>query len=171
MTDSLESRLAKAEGTSTTLLSEIRAEARNKPGFLDSVIGFADDTRDEISNGATWILKAEVEDGTQLSEPQLNALVKSLENIKSWQARLHILQIAGRLVVTEQQAQHLFAFAETDGDSSRPFLRAWSLDARVCLAHDFAAFKPAALRALEDAQKDQAASVRARARNLAAKLD
>ena len=65
----LESRLQDYDGVAVSILSEARIACRTAAGFHDDLIRLCCDQRPAIADGATWILKAELEAGVQLSAP------------------------------------------------------------------------------------------------------
>jgi hypothetical protein len=170
MTCELETLLQAYDGKSISILSEARAACRSDPGYLKELINLCSDNHPEISEGATWILKAETEEGLRFGADLLEGLMRNLPALATWPAQLHILQAIDAFDLTEPQAQATYAWATSLADHSRPFLRAWSLHARVIIALRFQQFLPDAKSALCAAANDKAASVRARARKLEALL-
>ncbi len=166
----LEEHLQDYDGKAVTLLSQAQVACRDAPGYLDDLIGLCADTRALISDGATWILKAELEAGQELTEPQRARLVAALGQIDSWQAALHLLQSVEMLELLEEEAAAFLSWADGHAAHARPFLRAWSLHARVVLGLRFPDLDIDPEAALSAADADQAGSVRARARQLRRRL-
>ncbi len=166
MNDALEQRLLDFDGNAVTLLSEARTACRRSAGYFGDLAVLSCDPRANVANGATWIIKAELDDGGTLPPDVTDRIVASLGKIQSWQAALHLLQSVEGLGLTSAQAEHFLAWAKPYANHARPFLRAWSLHARVMLGHEFAEFGHEVNVAVETAEADHAASVRARARRL-----
>lgn len=166
MSDELEQHLLKFDGKAVSLLSETRIACNSLPGYLDDLIALSFDPRANVADGATWILKVELDDGTRLPPDAIQCIVASLGKIRSWQAALHLCQSVEKLSLTSAQAERFVVWARTYANHTRPFVRAWSLHARVVLGHKFPALEHEASMALQAAEVDQAASVRARARQL-----
>ena len=164
--DTLEERLEQFDGRATTLLSEARMASRECDGFLENLVELGLDPRPTVSAGATWILRLELEAGAALAPELTDRLVQSLDHVQSWQARLHICQMVDRLVLNEDQASLLIAWARPLRSSQRPFVRAWSAHLTVMLGMRFPAFRQEGERSLAAAEADSAASVRARARRV-----
>jgi len=118
------------------------------------------------ADGASWLLKAGIEDGLTLSEKQTGSLVALLPSLHSKDTILHICQIVRHLTLTSDQAKATVQWLEEQLTHERPFLRAWSLDALVAVAVHYPNYQDRATAALERAKQDPAASVRARVRNL-----
>lgn len=165
-TGPLETHLQNYDGKAVSLLSEARVACRNSASYFDNLIALCIDSRATISDGATWILKAEFEDGAVLSPELTELLVASLDKLNSWQAMLHVCQGVAGFRFTSAQADRFVGWAKTLSDHSRPFLRGWSMNAIVVLGQEFAAVRDDAEAALLRAENDPAASVRARARQL-----
>ncbi|MEM8950998.1 MAG: hypothetical protein AAGA21_20025 [Pseudomonadota bacterium] len=119
-----------------------------------------------MSIGATWIIKAELEEGATLSPALTERLIGSLNRLKAWQAMLHVCQIVDDLQLDADQAGRMTDWAKSLAGHSRPFLRAWSVHVRVALGRRFEDYQHEVDVALAAAERDLAASVRARARQL-----
>lgn len=166
MLTELERRLQEFDGVAVSILSEARSACRNDPDFHFELIRLCRDPREHIANGATWIVKAESDDGVHFEPEVLNPLISSLDTLPDWQARLHICQSVDAFVLSRKQAETFFGWAASLADHDRPFLRAWSVHAMVNLSLRFDRLLDGAEAALCAAERDTAASVRARARKL-----
>ena len=171
MTSDLERHLLEFDGVAVTILSEARAACRDAPGYSDDLIRLCCDPRAGIAAGATWILKAEADDGARFDATTITPLMTALGSLPSWQASLHVCQAAEALQLSPEQAGAFFDWAASLTDHARPFLRAWSLHAMVITALSFDSYRDAAEAALAAADDDPAASVRARARKLGKRLE
>lgn len=161
--DRLREELCAYDGRSPTLLSEISVRYRGQTGFQSDLVTLAFDEVPTIADGATWILKAELEDGCVLPPQDVERLAERLNEVKAWQAQLHICQLIRYLKVPEKSEQSFETWLETMLDARRPFLRAWSVDAycRLCGGNS-----QKTMSLLDRMKEDEAASVRARVRNL-----
>ena len=65
-TGQLEQYLADYDGKAVSLLSEARAVCQTAPEYLEELVSLCVDPRPFVSDGATWLLKAELEDGLAL---------------------------------------------------------------------------------------------------------
>ena len=170
MTSTLETLLHDFDGNSVSMLSEARAKCSKQPGYLDELVRLCAHPQAEISNGATWILKAEVDDGFRLDTQHVDTIARALKHLSSWQAHLHICQAIDGFLLTESQVNSFIDWASSLADHPRPFVRAWALHVVVCLGMQFDRFRHLPQQALDRAKDDRAASVRARARNLIKKF-
>ncbi len=160
----LERRLQDYDGVAVSILSEARAVFREVPDFHDDLIRLCCDQRPAIADGATWILKAELDDGAQLPAVLVDRLVASLDEVQSWPAMLHLCQCIRHLLLSPVQAAALRLWLSPLLRHKRPFLRAWALDG-LCHLPDVGQ-DPPILQHLDAMENDPAASVRARARAL-----
>ncbi|MDF1778390.1 MAG: hypothetical protein P1V13_20365 [Rhizobiaceae bacterium] len=160
----LERRLQDYDGVAVSILSEARIACRTAAGFQDDLIRLCCDQRPVIADGATWILKAELEAGVQLSAPLIDRLIASLDDVQSWPARLHLCQCIRHFHLSPGQAFALRLWLGPLLNHQRPFLRAWALDGLCHLPN--AGQEPEILQHLDAMETDPAASVRARARAL-----
>lgn len=149
------------------MLGEAEAEFASCRGYIDALVALSGDQHEHVSVGATWLTRAVLEGGRTLSPAQFERLLDQLPNVTAWAAQLHLCQSVRKLEIPATKAQKLAEWLSPLLQHERPFVRAWSVDAlahvaRVC--PDYVdAFEGALARALED----DAASVRARARQIA----
>ncbi len=118
----------------------------------------------DVSSAATWLLKRYGISGRQLSPAQNAALLRLLLAEGGWQAQLHVLQMMGALAVPAAMAAPLLQALAAHASGGKAFLRAWSLQGAAVVAQQHPSLRPAALELLAAAERDAAASVRARLR-------
>ena len=164
--EQLKQELTIYDGKSVTVVSEISARRRDDKKFISHLIQLIDAPENNVSTGATWLIKNHLDDGGNLTPAQTAALVERTTNTDNWAAQLHLCQTFGRLEITESYAKKLLPWLTPLLSHKRPFLRAWSLDALCSLAQRHEYFSEKAKAALKAAADDSAASVRARARNI-----
>lgn len=171
MTSKLERYLEEYDGKAVSMLSEARAACAGVPGYLDDLVALCLDPRPGVADGATWILKAEVEEGVLLPSELINQIADSLNKIHSWQAKLHLCQVADKLPVNAVQANRFTVWAKKLANHPRSFLRAWGLHVTIVFGLKFKKQRRDLKRVLDVADHDQAACVRARARQLREMID
>lgn len=153
------------DGRSPALLSETADRFRDREGFLQAVLLLVADEHRMISEGATWVLKSELEKGACLDRALTARLIADLDKLTAWQAKLHICQIVGHFVVPEGDRETLRRWLIGLLDADRPFLRAWALDG-LCTLPD----TPVEMF-LDRLEQDDAASVRARVRKIKQRIE
>lgn len=164
--NNLETELKKFDGVAVSLLSEARVKCADNSDYFDELVRLSFDPKETISAGATWIIKAELEEGGSLTVGQIEKIVVSLNNEMPWQSMLHICQSIEWIPLTQEQANRFFQWSQSLTNHSRPFLRAWSLHVLVFVGSKYETFQEEVTSALKIAHEDKAASVRARARKL-----
>ena len=163
---SLRRDLSAFEGRNLTVLGEIAVRYQGCTDYLDGLVTLADDADGKVSSGSTWLLKAHLEAGGDLTRKQSGRLISCFANVDDWTSTLHLCQSVRYLVPNSQEAEHIVRSLRPLLAHDRPFLRAWSLDALCHVSSLHSAFADMAKDALDAAARDPAASVRARARNL-----
>lgn len=148
------------------MLGEAEAALSGEPGYIDALTELAVEPQGNVSDGATWLIKSALENGARLSPDQVGRFCEQLEALQSWAAQLHVCQSIRFLEVPRDEAAGLAGWLDPLLSHTRPFLRAWALDALYRLAKQHDSYRKDLERALSAAMDDDAASVRARARNL-----
>lgn len=130
----LRQELSAYDGRNPTILSELSMRYRAHTGFQSDLVTLASDEVPTISEGATWMLKAELEEGYVLPPQDIDRLASRLSEVTAWQAKLHICQSMRYLLVPKKSKQVIEDWLKTMFDAQKPFLRAWSIDAycRLC---------------------------------------
>lgn len=159
-------QLAAFDRKSPSVLTEAAAAHGSGKSYFDTLIDLSADENDSVSSGATWLIKYHAENGQALTSDQCVKLSGQLTCLTAWDAQLHICQSARLLPYPDKVAGRLLAFTRPLLAHERPFLRAWSLDLLCHLAERDHGIGSEAETALAHAEKDPAASVRARARHL-----
>lgn len=149
-----------------TVLSEAQAAFACEAAYPQWLAELAGDVDWRVSSGSTWLLLDHLKQGNGLSAAPIQKLVGSLDDLSHWSAKLHVCQSIRHLHLDAVQASRFADWLETMLEHKRPFIRAWALDGMVSLGTRFDSLSGRAAAALDAADKDEAASVRARARNL-----
>ena len=156
--------LGNFDGKAVSMLAEIRAEFGGRKTFVSELVSLAADDEGAVSDGATWLIKNMLDEGNRLTSSQTEDLINCLDAIATWQAQLHVCQSVRHLDVPARQTEAFADWLDPLLQSDRPFLRAWSMDALQHLASRNPNLRRRADASLDAAQRDPAASVRARAR-------
>jgi hypothetical protein len=146
-------------------LTALQKKTPLSPAVVGVVIEAMASPRESVQVGATWLLKAYLDDGASLSPREVERIGGRLVGLNDGFARLHVCQSVRRLVIPEPVATAFAAFVRECMVSPNTYLRAWGPDAFAHLARQHPAFEDEARRKVEGALSDTAASVRARARN------
>jgi hypothetical protein len=153
-------------GRSKDSLIEIAMRFADQPHYVDSIITLVGDSEPLLADGATWLVKHHLENNGEMSDAQVNALLAQAQRTTYWIAQLHLCQSIRYLSIPSTQSESLYHWLVLLLRHKKPFVRAWSLDGLWTLAAQYPYFREHAEQARENAMKDSAASVRARAKNL-----
>lgn len=157
----LEMALLAYDGATVSILSDARRAHGGSPNFLFDLVELCDHADPLVSDGATWILKADLAGGSRLGAALTARLVEALPGLPGWQGCLHVCQMVAKLDLTDGQRLVLCDWLRPLTEHDRPFLRAWATDA-MCQLVDV----DEADILLSRMAMDPAASVRARVRAL-----
>ena len=158
------------DGRNLAALREIAARHEGSPEYVDGLVALADGSDSRVSDGATWLVKAYLETGRELTKLQCRMLISKLKTVENWAAQLHLCQVVRYLSPNAQEADEIVRWLLPLLAHDRPFLRAWSLDALCHVSAFYSAYANRSEEALHSAAQDAAASVRARAKNLRSRL-
>ncbi len=134
------------------------------PRFVASLTGCM--TSNELQVGATWLLKHALESGCSMTPAQRRNFTLSLKALEDWEARLHALQCFPLDAIDWKQRRAVEAFVRNNLKDSAKFVRAWAYNGFYELALRFPEYREEALLVLEEGAREEAASVRARIRNV-----
>ena len=132
--------------------------------FIDSTLSLLND--ETIQTGASWLLKEWLSQNNQLNHKQTAVIFDNLLALKSWESKLHILQCLPFITIDTQHkagTEHFLRLTLTDNNK---FVRAWSYNGFYELAKHHNEYKDEAKQLFEMAMRDEAASVKARIRNI-----
>jgi len=190
----LRAALTPFDGKATSRLGEAEAAFGGQAGYVEALIALIGDAEPYVGSGATWLLKSFFEQGGALSAQQTQTLIAALPSNETrdhpeardharngvgaahWSTQLHLCQsiryldLSGagspNLRVSDLWVSGLWVWVEPLLTHKRPFVRAWSLDALAHLAKGQGQYRTNFEVALKRASEDEAASVRARARQI-----
>jgi HEAT repeat protein len=130
---------------------------------LLSAAGFSDTT---VQVGATWVLKRWLEEGVPQVEESAAVLVELLKIACHWEVRLHLLQILSQIRIPTRSREALRVLLLRLTADQNKLVRAWALSVYAELADQSEVLRHEVLSALQGAETDCAASVRARVRQI-----
>lgn len=148
-------------------ITQIYERYKNTARFTHRLVTLA--AKPLCTVGATWLLKHHLEAGAKLTQRQYNTILGTLVSTVNWQPKLHILQMLP-LVKEAVIPQELVGSIERclrDGLSDEnTFIRAWSYNGWYVLSEQYPEYKKEVMQFFNMALKDEAASVKARIRQL-----
>ncbi|MFK7778757.1 MAG: hypothetical protein QM501_11685 [Gimesia sp.] len=119
-----------------------------------------------VQQGASWLLKRYLETDGELSTADLGWVFESLSHLEEWGSKLHLLQCLSYLTIGKSDVKILEPFLRACLEDENKFVRAWAYNGFYELALQHSQFKDEVDRMLEHGMQVEAASVKARIRNI-----
>ena len=132
--------------------------------FSDTIITLS--LTEACEEGATWLLKAWLEAGNKLEQAQIAKIYGSLEQLKHWEAKLHVLQSIPFMPIADVDSSNLYNFLRITLTDPNKFVRAWSYNGFYELSVQHSKYIDETKQYFEMALRDEAPSVKARIRNI-----
>ena len=170
-TDALAQALFDFDGKRTGPLERFAAAHSADASLIAELCDFAASDDPDLQTAATWLLKRFGVTGAQLSSSQSETLLRLLIEESGWLPRIHVLQMMDTLVLPATLAAPLMNALAAQARGDNTFIRAWSVHGAVALAEQTPAYRASVLDLLAAAEQDEAASVRARIRQLRKNYD
>ena len=152
------------DGKSAAALQSIHERHRAEAGFVETLLAHMADV--ELQRAATWLLKKHLETGNSLSTSACRTVLGALSVQEHWESKLHMLQCLPYLEIPEDESAGLEKFLEACLESDRKFVRAWAYNGFNELSLRFPRYRERVDGLLVRAGVSEAASVRARIRNI-----
>ncbi|MFK8033272.1 MAG: hypothetical protein AB8B94_03930 [Hyphomicrobiales bacterium] len=137
----LHALLSKFDGRTTTSLTDIEVAHGHEDGYVNSLIFLIGNGETNQSDGATWLIKAWLEQNKPFSKAQSDQLIERLPLIDCWQSQLHICQSIKNLTISASEASHVCEWLHGLLRHEKPFLRAWSLNALIVISNTHKVFQ------------------------------
>lgn len=122
-----------------------------------------------LQDGASWLLKKHLECSGTLAQKQTDALLAMLPQFQQWQTCLHILQSFEYFTVATKNLQTTELFLRRCLADNNKFVRAWAYHGFYHLQRQYPQYSEEVKSFFAMAINDEAASVKARIRNIAKK--
>ncbi|MES9854708.1 MAG: hypothetical protein ABW170_23100 [Candidatus Thiodiazotropha sp. L084R] len=161
---SIKQDIERWDGKSASDIGAVYDNYHIKPDFLDITLLLKSDV--SYQKGATWLLKKWLESGNQLQAEHIKNVYSSLQLLKDWESKLHILQSIPYMPIDKNEKLSVESFLRGTLTDSNKFVRAWSYNGFYELAKQYPEYAEKVKQLFEMALSDEAASVRARIRNI-----
>jgi len=122
--------------------------------------------KESLQSGASWLLKRYFEDGRTVDSEQASNILSQLNDLKTWEAKLHILQCLSEIPIAGDRKGDVERFLRTSLSSENKFVRAWTYNGFYILCNQYPEYKQETKEFFDMAMRDEAPSVRARIRNI-----
>lgn len=122
-----------------------------------------------LQKGASWLLKKHMESGHSMACKQAGAVFQCLPELQHWESKLHILQCLPYMPIADTDKKRVAAFLHQCLSDNNKFVRAWAYNGFYELAVRHPEYAEQTKQFFDLALKDEAASVKARIRNIVKK--
>ncbi|MDE0231542.1 MAG: hypothetical protein OXN93_04595 [bacterium] len=160
----LSEEIASWDNRSAAALQSTYERHSDEEGFLATILEHIADV--EFQRAATWLLKRHLEAGNSLSPESSRAILGVLSDQEDWESKLHILQCLPYFDIPEAETAGLEQFLDSCLESDNKFVRAWAYSGYNELSLRFPRYREEVDHMLAKAGESEAASVRARIRNI-----
>ena len=164
VTSILSEEIGSWDGKSTAVLQSIYERHSAEEDFVATVLAHVADV--ESQRAATWLLKKHLEAGNSLSAADCRTVMGALSDQDHWESKLHVLQCLPYLELREDDCAGLENFLDACIRSEKKFVRAWAYNGFNELSIRFPRYREQVDGMLARAADSEAASVRARIRNI-----
>jgi hypothetical protein len=162
----LEAQLQDFDGKHTDSLFRVAETLSLDGSTIDQLISLAERSDASIQIAATWLLKHFQSRKVSFNPVQVMRLVQQLGSSGPWESRLHLVQMLPKFAIPEACTEQLFQSLVAALSERNKFIRAWVYAALHSLASQHRDYAPEVTPLLDQALRDEAASVRARLRQL-----
>ena len=143
---------------------EIYGRYAHTPSFISELTLLI--SQETTQSGATWLLKHYLEAKQPLGQAYINEIYRALPLLVKWDAKLHVLQSIQFMPIANSVNGRLHTFFHACLTEKNKFVRAWAYNGFYELALQHLEYIAEAQTLLESAQQEEAASVKARVRNI-----
>lgn len=164
MTSALSEEIGSWDGKSAASLQSTYERHRDEADFISKILVHVAGV--ESQRAATWLLKKHLEAGNSLSAAECRTVFGFLSDQDHWESKLHILQCLPYLDIQEDDCVGLENFLDACIKSEKKFVRAWAYNGFNELSMRFPRYRDMVDGMLARAIESEAASVRARIRNI-----
>ena len=160
----IEQEIAAWDGKSAADIKALYDLYNAETNFADTIIALS--FTQACEKGATWLLKAWLEAGNTLEPSQIAKIYGSLDQLKHWEAKLHMLQSIPFMPIADTDANTVYSFLRLTLTHQNKFIRAWSYNGLYELSRHHPTYASETKQYFEMAMRDEAPSVKARIRNI-----
>ncbi len=160
----IEQEIASWDGKSAADIKAIYDAHNEDSNFSDTIIALV--LTEACEKGAAWLLKAWLESGNKLEPSQIANIYMSLDQLKHWEARLHVLQSIPFMPIADAESNNVYNFLRITLTDQNKFVRAWSYNGFYELSRQHTKYLDQTRQYFDLAMRDEAPSVKARIRNI-----
>lgn len=164
MTSILSKEIDSWDGNSVAELQSIYERHGAEEDFVATVLEHVGQL--ESQRAATWLLKRHLEAGNALAVDDCRIVMNVLTDRDHWESKLHLLQSLPYLDIHEDDCARVENLLNSCIGDKNKFVRAWAYNGFNELALRFPRYRKEVDGMLAHAIESEAASVRARIRNI-----
>lgn len=150
------------DGKSAADIKAIYDAHNEDNNFSDTIIALS--FTQACEKGATWLLKAWLEAGNTLEQPQIAIIYRSLDRLECWESKLHVLQSIPYMSIADAESSKVYHFLRPLLTDRNKFVRAWAYNGFYELSRQHSKYINETKQYFEMAMRDEAPSVKARIR-------
>lgn len=154
------------DGKHTDVLEGLVRRKKPDTSLIRDLCALAEVDDVRLQTASTWMLKRYQDDGLSFSPEQIENLLGLIEKDVSWQPKLHILQMMPLFCIPDHRKDRLHAHLIDHLYDENKFVRAWAYNGLAVLAEQYPSYRDEVAGHLKRGQAKEAASVRARIRNV-----
>ena len=154
------------DGKRTEVLERVNHELPRNGTSMTQLLAAAEHDDARLQVGATWILKQWSDDDEPLVRESVASFVELLKDASTWEVQLHLLQILAAVPIPPRSRSKLKKVLPGLLTGENKLIRAWALSVIVAMADQDESSRRDAQARLDAGESDEAASVRARVRQL-----
>ncbi|MBQ4820292.1 hypothetical protein [Aquimarina sp. MMG016] len=125
----------------------------------------------ELQTATTWIIKHHYDGKKSLSESLADQLLSSINQLKNWGAKLHILQLLPKIHITKNTVNPVDQFVRKCLNDDNKFVRAWSYQGLYEVSKHIPEYESELRSLCKRAMQTESASIRSRVRKVLSILD
>ncbi len=160
----IERELVAWDGKSADAINAVYDRHSSEPEFLDRILVLINDA--SYQKGATWLLKQWLSSGNPIQVRHVKHVYSSLPSLIDWESKLHVLQSMPYMAIGKHEKSIVESFLRNTLTDPNKFVRAWAYNGFYELAIQYPEYVTEVKQFFEMALRDEAASVKARIRNL-----
>ena len=122
--------------------------------------------QEPLQKGTTWLLKRYLEKTGCLETSEVEDVCQLFSKLEHWEARLNILQCIPYMPIPKTQKMKVKTFLKECLVDDAKFVRAWAYNGYYELAVQYSEYQKETQKLLEIGMREEAASVKARIRNI-----
>lgn len=161
---SIRQDIAAWDRKSADYLGKVYARHANASMFVPEILGLMQE--EALQVGTTWLLKRYLDEYGHLPPDVVDDVYASLPTAGHWETKLHVLQSIPNLPIPSGHKSRVEAFLRACLGDEKKFVRAWAYGGFYELARQYPEYRPEAEKLLENALREEPASVKARIRRV-----